>query len=142
MVGGLEGIPLPAALVTALREGSGSGAHGLVGILLFVLSSVPLGQLSRKAASVLVVLLSAVLAAVKRLRERRTLSSESGHEQMVFNDAFGTRHEVRAAGTQTLCHTFKRQPHTPKQRPIIIPLTRTLVSKHWTGAILGRCRRG
>jgi len=77
----------------SLLGGSGVG-QGVLGLLLCLLSSVPLAHLSKKAASLLAVLLTAVAALVRRLLLRRALSSESEREQMAFEDAHGKRHEV------------------------------------------------
>ena len=69
--------------------------HGVVAVLICVLSSVPLAQLSRKAASILAVLLSALLTIVQRMKQRQPLPAGDEREQLAFKDAHGTRHEVR-----------------------------------------------
>ena len=83
---------VPAALAAALRVGGGSG---LVGLLLCLISSIPLAHLSRRAASILAFLLTAILGLVRRLRERRALSTPDGLDQLCFEDGHGVRHEVR-----------------------------------------------
>ncbi len=71
------------------------GGNGLISLLIFLLSSVPLTHLSKKASAVFTLLMTSLLAMVQRLRDRRALASESEHKQMAFEDANGTRHEVR-----------------------------------------------
>ena len=90
--------------------------QGLVAVLLCLLSSVPFAQLTKKAASLFVVLVSMLLTVIQRLRERRQLSNKmaDGREQLNFLDAHGTRHEVRTSRTPltTFAHSY-----TPRKLP-------------------------
>ena len=86
---------LPEALITAIRERGGSSAsHGVIGLILCLLSSVPLSQLSRKAASLFAVVLTALLAFMQRLLRSRSGEITEQHERLVIRDPDGNRHEV------------------------------------------------
>jgi len=78
---------------------TGSVKHGVLGVLLCLLSSVPLANLSKKTASLLAVLLTAVVALLQKVRDRRSLpSDDGGNELLVCEDANGQRHEVLFLG--------------------------------------------
>ena len=109
---------LPAPLLKVLQRGGGGVGHGIVGLLLCILSSAPLANLSKKAASLIAVLITALFALVQRLlRDRRgALAATSDHKQLVLEDANGLRHEViflgdRGVGKSSLLSALRS--HVP-----------------------------
>ena len=97
-------------MAAAVMPGSDSlrGKHTVVGLLICILSSWPLSQLSRKVASMLTVLLTALLAILQRARERTPLTEHG--ETMCLETFDGDRHEVCAS------HRLLR-PHVPCVQP-------------------------
>jgi len=86
----------PVAATMMPRNDGLRGKNTVVGLLICILSSWPLSQLSRKVASLLTVLLTALLAILQRARERTPLTEHG--ETMCLDTLDGDRHEILFLG--------------------------------------------
>ena len=84
-------LPVSALLKATTNQEAG----GLINLVLTLLSARGLSELPRKALSLVATLCMLVITSVRRLRERQALNHEG--ESLAFEDASGTRHEVRAS---------------------------------------------
>jgi len=107
---------LPLMVQEALRRGGGTGFVGqsMVGLLLCLLTTAPLTTLSRKAMSLVAVLLTTLFAVLQRmLRDRRYGIGAPAHKRLVLEDSNGVRHEVhmRLAHMRLACTGTQAQMH-------------------------------
>lgn len=94
---------LPPALIAAARERVGTGVgQSLLGLILCLLSSMPLANLSRKAASLFAVLLTGLIAFMQRVLRARNGEITEQYECLTVKDAEGNRHEVCCRHTPPL----------------------------------------
>jgi hypothetical protein len=107
---------LPLMVQEALRRGGGTGFVGqsMVGLLLCLLTTAPLTTLSRKAMSLVAVLLTTLFAVLQRmLRDRRYGIGAPAHKRLVLEDSNGLRHEVhmRLCSHAPACTGTQAQMH-------------------------------
>ena len=101
-----------ASLECLLRSAANGqpNVKGLINLLLTLISAVPLSELPRKAMSLLAGFAVLLVNTVQRLRERRAFGYQG--ETLAFEDASGTRHEVRAfAPPKDLANTSVYSAH-------------------------------